>query len=463
MMRRKLLALLAVLALCATAAGPVIAKNPPGGGGSNGQGMGAQKPMTNAQRQAAAVRVAKTRKQAGGATALAIPGTNTVMLGATTAPGAIPTGTMSALATPDYFGNVPNYANSPLPTSVSIQGDGTGAFATAAVDASTGSVSAINVVTPGSGYTAAATSVVVIGGGGSGATGTPTIDATMGSITAIGVATPGSGYSNGTPVSAGGVGTPGIQKFVDALPQLGTTPNDLGQYLPIAVPETRPAVGNAPAADYYEIAAVQYTQQMSSSLPPTTLRGYVQIETPTFTGVTKHIALTYPKGNAILNNAGTQVFAVDNPQYLGPIIIAQKDRPVRVKFDNYTPKGTGGNLFLPVDDTIMGAGMGPNGGMYSQNRATLHLHGGVTPWISDGTPDQWTSPASQTEQYPKGVSTGYVPDMWYDALGNDISSCDGHTTCSFVDANGPATTNPGRRVDDLLLHQPAVGSVDVLS
>ena len=23
---------------------------------------------------------------------------------------------------------------------------------------------------------------------------------------------------------------------------------------------------------------------------------------------------------------------------------------------------------------------------YTQNRATLHLHGGVTPWISDGTP-----------------------------------------------------------------------------
>jgi FtsP/CotA-like multicopper oxidase with cupredoxin domain len=428
MMRRKLLALLAVLALCATAAGPVIAKNPPSGGG-NGQGMGAQKPMTNAQRQAAAVRVAKARKSAGGALAAQIPGTNTTMLGATTAPGAIPTGTMSALATPDYFGNVPNYANSPLPTSVSIQGDGTGAFATATVDASAGTVTAINVVTPGSGYTGAATSVVVIGGGGSGAIGVPTIDASTGTITAIAVdpLNPGSGYGT----------TPGIQKFVDALPQLGTTPNDLGQYLPIAVPETRPAVGNAPAADYYEIAAVQYTQQMSSSLPATTLRGYVQVSTAAVPG--KQIALTYPDGTAILNNAGGQVFAVDNPQYLGPIIIAKKDRPVRVKFDNYTPKGTGGNLFLPVDSTIMGAGMGPNGGMYSQNRATLHLHGGVTPWISDGTPDQWTSPASQTEQYPKGVSTGYVPDMWYDASGNDIASCDGFTVC----ATTGATTNPG--------------------
>src|SRR5450759_426791 len=350
------------------------------------------------------------------------------MLGATTATGTVPTGnpTNAALATPDYFGNIPNYANSPLPTSVSIQGDGTGAFATATVVG--GAVTAIAVVAPGSGYTFA--NVVVIGGGGSGATGTATI--TAGVITSIAVANSGSGYDT----------TPGIQKFVDALPQLGPSgANGLGQYLPIAVAETRPAVGNAPAADYYEIAAIQYTQRMNSSLPATTLRGYVQISTAAIPG--KHIALTYPDGTAILDNAGAQVYAVDNPQYLGPIIVATKDRPVRIKFDNYTPKGTGGNLFLPVDPTIMGAGMGPNGGIYSQNRATLHLHGGVTPWISDGTPDQWTSPATggpnATEQYPKGVSTGYVPDMWYDANGNDIGSCDGLTVCTVPGAS----TNPG--------------------
>ena len=33
---------------------------------------------------------------------------------------------------------------------------------------------------------------------------------------------------------------------------------------------------------------------------------------------------------------------------------------------------------------------------YSENRATLHLHGGVTPWISDGTPHQWTTPPART-------------------------------------------------------------------
>ena len=39
-----------------------------------------------------------------------------------------------------------------------------------------------------------------------------------------------------------------------------------------------------------------------------------------------------------------------------------------------------------------------------QNRATLHLHGGVTPWISDGTPHQWITPAGEDTPYPEGVS-----------------------------------------------------------
>src|SRR3989337_1414968 len=70
----------------------------------------------------------------------------------------------------------------------------------------------------------------------------------------------------------------------------------------------------------------------------------------------------------------------------------------------------------------MGAGDGPNQiGMdgqgnpiyeqYTQNRATLHLHGGRSPWISDGTAHQWITPAGETTVYPKGVSVVNVPDM----------------------------------------------------
>ncbi len=51
------------------------------------------------------------------------------------------------------------------------------------------------------------------------------------------------------------------------------------------------------------------------------------------------------------------------------------------------------------------------GDCYSENRATLHLHGGITPWISDGTPHQWITPAGENTSYPKGVSVSNVPDM----------------------------------------------------
>ena len=48
---------------------------------------------------------------------------------------------------------------------------------------------------------------------------------------------------------------------------------------------------------------------------------------------------------------------------------------------------------------------------FTDNRATLHLHGGLSPWISDGTPHQWITPAGETTAEPEGVSVGQVPDM----------------------------------------------------
>jgi FtsP/CotA-like multicopper oxidase with cupredoxin domain len=98
-------------------------------------------------------------------------------------------------------------------------------------------------------------------------------------------------------------------------------------------------------------------------------------------------------------------------RYLGPTIIAERDRPVRIKFTNKLPTGQEGDLFIPVDTTVMGAGAGPTGEMYTENRATLHLHGGKSPWISDGTPHQWITPAGEDTPYPKGVSVRNVPDM----------------------------------------------------
>jgi FtsP/CotA-like multicopper oxidase with cupredoxin domain len=181
--------------------------------------------------------------------------------------------------------------------------------------------------------------------------------------------------------------SPNLRKFVDSLPGLGSAAtNNLGQCIPVAVPDTN----SYPGSDYYEIALVEYTEKMHSDLPPTKLRGYVQ------------------------KNGGDP-----NPHYLGPIIVAQKDRAVRIKFTNMLPTGAGGNLFLPVDSGVMGAGLGPlgmnvtpgNPMNYTQNRAALHLHGGRTPWISDGTPHQWITPAGEKTDYVRGSAVVNVPDM----------------------------------------------------
>jgi len=184
--------------------------------------------------------------------------------------------------------------------------------------------------------------------------------------------------------------SPLLRKFVDGLPGLGPdNANNLGQYLSVGKPDTT----TYPGSDYYEIELREYEEQLHSDLPPTRLRGYVQVN----------------KGT---DSAGNNTLVPDPIHYLGPTILATKDRPVRVKFTNKLPVGAGGDLFLPVDTSIMGAGMGPDGiNMYTQNRGTLHLHGGKTVWISDGTPHQWITPAGENTPYPKGVSVKNVPDM----------------------------------------------------
>jgi FtsP/CotA-like multicopper oxidase with cupredoxin domain len=186
----------------------------------------------------------------------------------------------------------------------------------------------------------------------------------------------------------------GMRKFVDDLPLFGPD-------IAVAVPDT----DLYPGSDYYEIELGEYTQQMHSDLlNPTTLRGYRQV-----------------------NMGGTPY------SYLGPAIVVKKDTPVRIKFINSLPTGEAGNLFIPVDSTVMGSGAGPDLSMmenmadpqnpvcsnpglkdprcYAENRATLHLHGGISPWISDGTPHQWITPAGENTNYPQGVSVRPVPDM----------------------------------------------------
>ncbi|MDD5642973.1 MAG: multicopper oxidase domain-containing protein, partial [Syntrophales bacterium] len=177
-------------------------------------------------------------------------------------------------------------------------------------------------------------------------------------------------------------------KFIDSLPGLSadggvTGTNNLGQYIPIAVKDTT----TYPGSDYYRIGIVDYTKKVHTNLPKATkFRGYVDLATG----------------------------AAPDPQYLGPVIVAERDRPVRVLMVNQLAPSPGGTLMLPVDITLMGAGEGPLGapaGYYTQNRTSTHLHGAFTPWISDGTPHQWYTPAGETSAYLTGPSFHNVPDM----------------------------------------------------
>ena len=226
--------------------------------------------------------------------------------------------------------------------------------------------------------------------------------------------------------------SPPLTKFVDKLPGLGkANANARGQYLPVATPD----ITTYPGSDYYEIELVEYNEQMHSDLPApgTLLRGYRQTNRGTDTSVCGGAAPQLPCSSANLTVVPESV-----PHYLGPVIVSTRNRPVRIKFTNSLPTGAAGDLFIPVDTTYMGAGAGPalgngirgqgtacsndvlptpgnpnpnNCSNYTQNRATLHLHGGRTPWISDGTPHQWITPAAENTPYPQGVSVQNVPDM----------------------------------------------------
>lgn len=313
----------------------------------------------------------------------------------------------------------------------------------AAVVTSTISVDRIDITCGSAGYDTAPT-VEITDPTGFGADATATANLSdLGSVTKITVTSKGAGYL-----------TPGLKKFTDPLPGLCTPSATAGQWgtcsssptskqIPVAIPD----IDTYPGTDYYEIGLVQYRMKFSSQLPATLLRGYVQLSSGPVQG--GQVALS----NANLDPLGASApivgyTGVTNPHYLGPTIIATKDRPVRIVFRNLLPTGVAGNLFLPVDSTLMGAGEGPNAmtldannvvemdplenqasvtdlvrnpicgepgikpnDCFAENRATLHLHGGITPWISDGTPHQWVTPAGEATDYPEGVSVKNVPDM----------------------------------------------------
>jgi spore coat protein A len=159
----------------------------------------------------------------------------------------------------------------------------------------------------------------------------------------------------------------GLQKFIQ--PMRGVFPLD-----PNGIPVADSDGTTINGAQHYKIDIEGYTDKLHPNLQPTQLRGYRPVN---------------PLGGTV-------------PQrHLGGIIIAHRGTPTEITFTN---KLTGGHP-IPIDRTIMGA-------LNGDNRATVHLHGGYVPWISDGGPFSWF-----------GVGNNYgtsVPITTYQALNPTI-------------------------------------------
>jgi spore coat protein A len=188
-----------------------------------------------------------------------------------------------------------------------------------------------------------------------------------------------------------------IPKFTIGLPGVGPAAgNELGNYIPLATKQTRRFAGLT--TDTYSVAVRQYRQLLHPAMSgATTFRGYV---------------------DATTNDA----------RYLAGAIVATRDTPILLTVQNGLGgfESAAGNI-LPIDPGLMASETSSVGDL-PQNRIATHLHGGLTPWFSDGTPFQWYAPdGSRGTSFmnvpgtapPAGTATYYYPNqqsartVWY--------------------------------------------------
>jgi spore coat protein A len=144
----------------------------------------------------------------------------------------------------------------------------------------------------------------------------------------------------------------GIPKFDATLPGLGPAgANNYGNYIPVLSPDTTRFRG----VDYYDVTARQFTQTLHPKIGSTRFWGYADASTP-------------------------------DSKYLGGVIVAKRNRPVKLNIVNNLPR----THILPVDPTTIDPMMGAEvGGRV--DRIAVHLHGGLVHWTSDGGPFAWFS------------------------------------------------------------------------
>ena len=302
--------------------------------------------------------------------------------------------TFGANTMPDYFGPIPNYANSPLP---SINLDGSVAsggihkfiaplpFPPVAVPDPTitaydyyelGLVQATQVMHPDlpattfQGYVQLATANVL---------GTNALTY-LGTTTAIMVnGNPAMGVTVPTymgPTIIAQKDKPVRIKFYNLLPTLA---QGFHHFLPIDT--TYMGAGMGPTGVVSGLILTSAGSGYSSTNPPT-----LTFSAPQTTG-----GITATAVATVLNGAinTLQVTEQGSGYTIAPTV---------------TISGTGGAIITALIATDPMENV-------TENRASLHLHGGVTPWISDGTPHQWFTPAGEVTSYTKGPSFMNLPDM----------------------------------------------------
>jgi spore coat protein A, manganese oxidase len=144
----------------------------------------------------------------------------------------------------------------------------------------------------------------------------------------------------------------GLQKFVQPLRGVG----------PGGIPVAAPDAFSAPVTGvtHYSLNIAQFKDQLHPELGPTKLWGY----------------------NPVVPLDG----GVQPQRHLGGIIVAQRGVPNQFTFTNMLPR----KHILPVDTSTNF----PSAQKH-QNAVTTHLHGGLTPWTSDGGPFTWFTPNGQ--------------------------------------------------------------------
>ena len=192
--------------------------------------------------------------------------------------------------------------------------------------------------------------------------------------------------ARGRAYAAWGVQTPALRLFSHPLRTLA----DMAPASPVS---SYAGTSAYPGVDYYEIAMREFSDHLH----------------PDF----KDVNLAPLKTR--LWGYGNKSAAEGDFRHLGGSVVANRGTAVRVRFSNELPSS---HLFSScVDNTV--PGLRPEVAAL-QNRATVHLHGGHVPWVSDGGPYHWFTPEGTTGAsvpiggwLPDPITGAYTNDYWY--------------------------------------------------